>query len=356
MLYFLYNHTFKVTMAVSYEAFYFMYSISPLCVLVFLPISFLLLLLFMSPWIYCMKRHEKSCCVQWIKKVVTVTTKIAFSFLRVKKQKSSSPNEVPRFAMFGYQAPKNFTYYLFFLLYIIVSYAVVAFYKDYFIVKTSECSPTNGNLQCFYHTVSVEKIYKSNLTFVYENKVYTYLYYDDSDTPLYDEVADCGQIPDLECFELGFHILNGIETALLMLAVAGTVTTLAIWTILKISKGNKTGCVPCPPNKLCVCHRRYVLTILVQVILVVLPRLLILTVVILRFYRKFQMSNNFSKTIRVLNTPRYIETFHLTNEDFVLFLAADLFTYGAMTPWCYFKKLSIKEEKDLSLDNDISIA
>ena len=343
-------------MAVSYTAFHFMYSIPPLCVLVYLPISFILFSLFMTPWIYCMKRHERSCCVRWINKVVTVTTKIAFSFLRVQKEKSSSPDQVPRFAMFGYYAPKNFTYYLFFLLYIIVSYAVVAFYKDYFIVKTSECSPTNGNLQCFYHTVSVEKIYKSNLTFVYDNKVYTYLYYDDSDTSLYDEVADCGQIPDLECFELGFHIVNGVETALLMLAVAGTVTTLAIWTILKLSKGNETGCVPCPPNRHCVCQQRCVFTILAQVILVTLSRSIVLTIVIFRFYLKFQMSNNFSKTIRVLNTPSYIETFHLTNEDFVLFLAADLFTYGAMTPWCYFKKLSKKEEKDLNLDNDILIA
>ena len=334
-------------MAVSYGAFYFMYSIPPLCVLVFLPISFLIFLLFMSPWIYCMKRHERSCCIHWIKKLVIITTKIAFSFLRVKKEKSSNPDQVPRFAMFGYYAPKNFIYYLFFLLYIIVSYAVVAFYKDYFIEKTSECSPTNGNLQCFYHTVSVEKIYKSNLTFVYENKVYTYLYYDNSDTPLYDEVADCGQIPDLECFELGFHIVNGIETALLMLAVAGMVTTLAIWTVLKLSKGNKTGCVPCPPNSNFICHQRCVFTILFQVIMVVVPRLLVLTIVIWRLYRNFQMSNNFSKTIRVLNTPNYIETFHLTNEDFVLFLAADLFTYGAMTPWCYFKKLSKKEKKDL---------
>ena len=343
-------------MAVSYKTFRFMYTITPVCVLVYLPISFILFSLFIIPWIYCMKKYERSCCVRWINKVVTVTTKIAFSFLRVKKKKSSNPDQVPQFAMFGYYTPKNFTYHFFFLLYIIVSYAVVAFYKDFFIVKTSECSPTNGNLQCFYHTVSVEKIYKSNLTFVYKNKVYTYLYYDNSDTPLYDEVADCGQIPDLECFELGFLLVNGAETALLMLAVAGTVTTLAIWTILKLSKGNKTGCVPCPPNKHCVCHQRCVFTIVVQIILVVLPRLLVFTVAILRLYRKLQISKNFSKTIRVLNAPSYIQTLHLTNEDFVLFLAADLFTYGAMIPWCYFKKLSKKEEKDLSLDNSMSIA
>ena len=68
------------------------------------------------------------------------------------------------------------------------------------------------------------------------------------------------------------------------------------------------------------------------------------------------MSNNFSKTICVLNTPSYIQTLHLTNEDVVLFLAADLFTHGAMIPWCYFKMLSKKEEKDLNLYIKISIA